>query len=157
MYMTSFESFLKWFISLNGARIEPPSVLIKLKMDKRSIRWVSLRNPKFCRIHLTSALYQSLRFCPKLECSNNQIRDPPAIPASNRSPVALRQLLRGWTNDEAPGPLSGVVDAFPKHNLFATLQSHHESIQGPHTVKDGDLMVENLVNNHNLSILATDR
>merc|ERR1712004_94589 len=28
--------------------------------------------------------------------------------------------------------------------------------QGPHTVKDGDLMVENLVTNHNLSILATD-
>ena len=155
--MTSFESFLKWFISLNGVRIEPPSVLIKLKMDKRSIRWVSLRHPKFCRIHLTSALYQSLRFCAKLECSNNQIRDPPATPASNCPPVALRELLRGWTNDEAPRPLSGVVDAFPKHNLFAMLQSHHESIQGPHTVKDGDLMVENLVNNHNLSILATDR
>ena len=31
------------------------------------------------------------------------------------------------------------------------------NIQGTHTVKDGDLMVENLVNNHNLSILATDR
>jgi len=29
--------------------------------------------------------------------------------------------------------------------------------QGSHTVKDGDLMVENLVNHHNLSILATDR
>ena len=30
-------------------------------------------------------------------------------------------------------------------------------LQGSHTVKDGDLMVENLVNHHNLSILATDR
>ena len=30
-------------------------------------------------------------------------------------------------------------------------------MQGLHTVKDGDLMVEQLVNNHNLSILAFDR
>ena len=157
--MTSFESFLKWFISLNGARIEPPSVLIKLKMDKRSIRWVSLRNPKFCRIHLTSALYQSLRFCPKLECSNNQIRDPPATPASNCPQAALRELLCGWTNDKAPGPLSGVAhtpsNRKRKHHFFIFV--YINNIQGPHTVKDGDLMVENLVNNHNLSILATDR
>jgi len=29
--------------------------------------------------------------------------------------------------------------------------------QGPHTVKDGDLMAENLVKEHNVSILAFDR
>jgi len=29
--------------------------------------------------------------------------------------------------------------------------------QGPHTIKDGDLMVENLVKEHNVSILASDR
>ena len=42
-------------------------------------------------------------------------------------------------------------------NKAFRLKPECKIIQGVHTVKDGDFMVENLVNEHNLSILAFDR
>ena len=82
---------------------------------------------------------------------------------SHQLPIVHKLLYESFFVDEPMTRHLGLCQVWlillqiGKENIIFFIFVYMNNIQGPHTVKDGDLMVENLVNNHNLSILATDR